>query len=546
MGSEGAQAAEVRQAAMAAVEAEARRQGIPVAKDAAGMFHKDYLQLLDRTYEELYPLSEGLNVEGMTRLLNGEYFQVRRRLDAAAEAAERAGAVRFRVRATLHKPGESGPIPLHLPGYDTIDAGVGPIKRAISFNLSPKDQERLREDLQTAAEFARLYNDFRARKPELKAKLRELRQGFEADLRAIGEKLRGLATQGTLEQAMADLVARLEDPAVRQALGAGADQGLAAARKAREFAKSVRETLALLEGASGQPDEVLAAVVGGASKALAALADLASSAPQVVTAFEGAYAALRLAETKEALKEWAAGLLKRLAADLVQELDATLAKVQDLLGPAKVFLQLFRQHEAPDRMDFAGVDPRVLTRGLDQAVPTEISISSSPADGGDRVVLHVELLRPEEGAEVVAAAFEQEFAVERMGLNSRVGAHVVFVKRVDEPRGGTVPETNFEAAPAASWTLHHRWRGEGWLARTLNVLDPAVGLGVGALQFENDGVELGVGAHASFFGDLVQVGYGLNLNVGKERDFFYVGVGLTDLLNVASVGLRRALGEAPR
>jgi hypothetical protein len=184
----------------------------------------------------------------------------------------------------------------------------------------------------------------------------------------------------------------------------------------------------------------------------------------------------------------------------------------------------------------------VTPRGLDEIVNTELSIGGSPADRDDRVVLFVELLRTEGTTDVVAAGHEQEIAVERIGLNGRVGAHVVFAKRHHEPGGG-VPETNFEAAPAASWTLHLRARGDGFFPSFWNTVDPGLGLNVAALQFENDGVEIGAGPHVTILGDLLQAGYAWNLNVDEDRGYFFVGIGLTELLNVASVGIKKTVDE---
>jgi hypothetical protein len=39
-------------------------------------------------------------------------------------------------------------------------------------------------------------------------------------------------------------------------------------------------------------------------------------------------------------------------------------------------------------------------------------------------------------------------------------------------------------------------------------------------------VQIGVGAHLTLFHDLLQVGYGYNLNAEGDKEYFFLGIGL--------------------
>jgi hypothetical protein len=87
--------------------------------------------------------------------------------------------------------------------------------------------------------------------------------------------------------------------------------------------------------------------------------------------------------------------------------------------------------------------------------------------------------------------------------------------------GSTATDTavkHFQTAPAYSVLLKKDSPTRMWWN---TLLDPGVGLNLAALDFNHDDTpELGVGAVVSVFRDLVQVGYGYNVPLGKRYAFF--------------------------
>ena len=44
-------------------------------------------------------------------------------------------------------------------------------------------------------------------------------------------------------------------------------------------------------------------------------------------------------------------------------------------------------------------------------------------------------------------------------------------------------------------------------------------------------MELGVGGVFTLFGDILQFGYGYNLQVDSDNEYIFIGLGITQLLN---------------
>ena len=92
----------------------------------------------------------------------------------------------------------------------------------------------------------------------------------------------------------------------------------------------------------------------------------------------------------------------------------------------------------------------------------------------------------------------------------------------------------FDPAPALGWTLHYipltedtsRPRDKTW-----KFLNPGAGLSIAALDFEDKGPQIGIGVHLTLFNDLLQIGYGYNLNASSDQRYVFIGIGFTEGIN---------------
>jgi hypothetical protein len=127
----------------------------------------------------------------------------------------------------------------------------------------------------------------------------------------------------------------------------------------------------------------------------------------------------------------------------------------------------------------------------------------------------------------------EEVAVEKCGMISHWSANLIFVERTGSGGPGD-PDTNFDPAPSLSWTLNYVPHVEdpsnlGY--RVWRFFNPDIGLNVAALDFEDQGVQVGVGGHLTLFNDLLQAGYGVNPNADRDQGYFFFGIGIFEAFN---------------
>jgi hypothetical protein len=176
---------------------------------------------------------------------------------------------------------------------------------------------------------------------------------------------------------------------------------------------------------------------------------------------------------------------------------------------------------SPDARPVALADARVGTLRLEGKV----------ADRADRLLLEVELLEDPPAGGVGGATSKgritKEFTIERFGWSDDLSPHLAFVKRRGARAAGE-PDVNYQPLPIVAWTRHFRPRPAaepGFWDGLAAATHPGFGLSAAALDFENKGVQLGVGVQLSLFDDFFFVGYGYNVQAGDP--YFYFGLGLT-------------------
>ena len=84
---------------------------------------------------------------------------------------------------------------------------------------------------------------------------------------------------------------------------------------------------------------------------------------------------------------------------------------------------------------------------------------------------------------------------------------------------------------AALMTWHYKERRPYGLGHLWNFLDPGIGIHVASLDQGADTVEFGFGGQVALWGGLAVFGYGYNVSVSSNNEYYFVGIGLTEMLS---------------
>ena len=454
--------------------------------------------------------------------------------------AERVGQMGFRVWGYLSKSGAEKPLPLHFRDYDDIEAGQGPRRNAGPGKLSDADLKKLQDRLAVVGGIAEFINGVRNRESRLRGEIRDLRKSLKKDVRDFRDLLKSLPDKALDAQTLKEAAKFLEETANIAGAKKKVDDIAMDLAKAKDAVDAVIEALDGLEAAEGSPVAALADLLAKGKAAVDTNLDLVAKVIDVVKA---TVEELKKAVKKDALKAAAQELLDKMGEVALEKLQA----YPRLAAALKIFAmdlpRLVKDTSFISNLEDPP-DSSTRARGLLEIVDTDFSLAGVAADHGDRVVMRVELLESQESGARVLTSHQHEFRVVENGFRAQLDAHLVFVDRVTEP-GGAIKETHFEPAPSASWTLHCRFRshlGRNTWANLWNGLDLGVGISVTTLDFEDDGMEIGAGVQGSVFSGLVQLGYGWNGTVEDDREYWFVGIGIIEALNIAGLGARSVAG----
>jgi hypothetical protein len=210
-------------------------------------------------------------------------------------------------------------------------------------------------------------------------------------------------------------------------------------------------------------------------------------------------------------------LLQSLAADVPK----TMAAIEVIEGD---FLQgAARASQAASAL---GVDDTVtIPRPLSELEPAVLDLRRTGIAPGDMVEIHVGFLRSGQGGVADRPEKSVRYSVETVltGWHRQFSADVVFVTALSGPASDSFKP---EAGISTEWHYYRRPPG-GFL----NWLDPGFGLHAVNLDQGAEAVEIGLGVNGSLWGGLVRTGFGYNLMVDAEREYWWIGFGLLGALN---------------
>lgn len=464
---------------------------------------------------------------------------------------------------------------VHLPGYDDLEAGTPRSFSRISTTLTAAEAQELKDGFAFSSEVAQKLRDARDALSQIRGNANQLRDDLKAGLAAAQAELDALrpAVEQDLRTALGELetsVAALPGSAALKSVAASVKttaQKLAAdAEAVRAAVQRVRSLLnAAGAGTSSETavpqlfsdlSAAAEAVRQGVNDVKSAVQDL----PKLKQDLDQALAALSAAAGSDALKNAVRAAVEKLGSLLsatlqpaLQRIEASLGPTGKLVGAAEKILALVKQ-QLPTAKDATDVVQTVLGSKdvfvvpANDALPTKLPILTTDASPGDLLEFVLLVTRSSTaGADADApAAATRPLHEERryvsvacFGICSGVSSGVVFVKAKDPALA------NFEPAPTAVWGLQFTGRPtlRGLSRFVGGVLKPRLGVHAATLDFANaSAVEIGVGGALHLFDDLVQIGYGWNLSVAEKRPYWYLGLGLFDL--VQGLASKRAAAPA--
>jgi hypothetical protein len=457
------------------------------------------------------------------------------------QVAEDAGKYRVIIRAFL-LPRSGGRQALHIDGYDNLPEGDFRPLDPTGLLPSPQEARRLAGELEAADKVSRAIEELRRNGGLLRGEVEKMAEDIESSLSSMEIQLR-LELKKLPEDFKAffqdTFLNRLEQlRAPNNEAGQLADalreigNDLSALQQIADSILVLRDSIRKVGSPNGirhEDIESIFSTIDTIKSKLQAVSDhmvkwdeklkqIASLAPHVA---EVAVEETLKTQIEKLMTDFT-GALDRMKTSLQARLPATANAVS-------VFAQYFKSSSGfiNSISDLTNTQGDSIPHPLDDLLPAELDLRYAGVTLGDQVKVSVELRKEKE------ADFEEDikkqlviYQVEttHAGWHRRFSGDVIFTKAVDGPASNS-----FQGNIAASYEWHHyeREKPDGFL----NNLDPGFGFHAALLSQDSDqNVEFGIGVNISFFDGLIRGGYGYNLSVDDNEQYWFIGFGLINAL----------------
>lgn len=448
--------------------------------------------------------------------------------------ATKAPEVRVEIVAFLEPAGQDRK-PLHVDNYDNLPEGVlKPLPRT-GLQISSEEQGKLNQDLEYARQAAQSIQEIRKQKDALAGEV----MGLKGQLRV---RLQEALTAA--EQQAQDLRGYIET--LTSAAG-GADQKatLFAAIPALGSASASLDRIS--SSIKGIKDEVsnldrlrtydLSAGVGPAldmfssTRTVALLGTLKGEfqalqplIPAIVEQVQTGAKTLTV-DQQQAIQQEAAALKADLSKEIAGGLDRLIEMLPATLELANTWGKMFR--DARDQAEASGTlgDHSVpaIRRSLNDLVPATVDLRRSGVKNGDYMTLRIRV------RDVKDNPLEEKtyvFKIGSMGFYREYTGQLLFASPTAGPS-----KNQFQANVGVLVTWKYGYRKAEGFGKLINGLKPGLGIHATSLHQGGSTLEVGSGVAISLWDDLLTGGYGWNLGVTRDRPYFFVGIGILDLLH---------------
>jgi hypothetical protein len=424
---------------------------------------------------------------------------------------------------------------LHIPGYDNIPSKeFKPINR-LGLIPTPAEARKLRAEYEGAKLVKASIEEIENNGVEIKSSLTQLFDNAEDAFRKLSEEIQQSleSWQDISDPTTLDRLAELSEN------GAQFKKQIEAFQKDYDTLKKLQDNLTKFRNkvkATNTLDTLLNVVDNQADAKI--LAKQIQEASERIRQWPG-----RLSPTletgKRALQDLADAQMNEAKANIEQTLEMvkleTQQTAQTLLSqlPATESALFFLTSESffNNQKELLKVaqqldsnEPGVIPRPLDRLEPAELDLRKSGIVPGDLVEMEVGFVR---GDNLETPEKRIKYSGEAVLTNwhRRYSGDLIFAKAVEG-----VGSENFKTNVAVSleWHYFSREKPRGFW----NGLDPGVGLHAASLnQDPDESAEFGAGVNFSLFKGLLRFGYGYNLSVKQNHQYYWVGFGLFSLLN---------------
>ncbi len=154
----------------------------------------------------------------------------------------------------------------------------------------------------------------------------------------------------------------------------------------------------------------------------------------------------------------------------------------------------------------------------------DLKLAKNPILKGDELEVKVDFLRLEDKGNSEAIPLKSvTYTLEAVKTGWVWSADVIFTQQLENSKTFTA-----NAGVFREWHWYNRNRPNSWT----NKLD--IGLGLHSAQLNQDpdeGFEIGIGTNVSLWGGLLRAGIGYNIIADTDREYWFFGFGLINLLN---------------
>ncbi len=462
---------------------------------------------------------------------------LRREIERLHAQAAALTAGRDKIEVTVeafHDPVLGTRKAIHVENYDELPLGdLRPIDR-LGLRLTPAEENRLRMELQQTEAAASLIREVQENGKKLKEHARRVLADLKQRFRSLEGLLRGRREGWTA--AIDGAVAKLQGLALspeRKLIADSIVQDLQAYRRDIESLWSqIEKVTQIRQVLDGVDATTVEGILAGPQGFLQTIEELEAAVGGLV---EWLPRGERLLKN---VRDLAVGLTPEEALAIqpqqVKDFLDTLAK--DF--PATIrFIQMAVESFGGDSQaivaaeTLGATDAQPIPRTLDNLPDGAVELDHAGLTIGDRVSIRIRFrqkgTQPGEPGPVIDETTLRVTTV-LTGLHRQIGVNLIFARAAT----GSEDAKEWKPNVAAVADLHFRIRKDDnrW-KRFFNILDPGLGVHMASLDQGEDSIEFGMGVTASLLGGFLTAGYGWNLSVDDDADYYYVGIDLLDVLN---------------
>lgn len=445
------------------------------------------------------------------------------------------------VRAYLLPKG-GGREALHIEGYDKLPLGDFRPLDPTGLLPSPQEAKRLAGELEAADKVSRAIEEIRKNGGLILDEVQQMSEDLEKSLKSLEMQLRD-----ELNKLPKDFKEFLEEPFLNklEQINTPNDESKQLAKELREvrndlaelqkIANSIQELRDMtrkVRGPAGIRHQDIEYIFNNIGKLQTQIEEglkrvgkwdnrlykIANLAPPVAEA-----------AAEEALKSKLTILAQKWKQALMDMHSRLKAKLPATANAVSVVVTFFKNSSdiVSSVSDLGKTDPEYIPHPLEDLPPAELDLRYAGVTLGDQVMVTVDLRRVSESQSAEQnKAPDAVYKVETTlaGWHRRFSGDVIFTQAIDGPAS-----SRFQGDIGVSYEWHNYKRDDPngfW-----NNLDPGFGFHAALLSQDPDqNTEFGIGVNISFFNGLIRGGYGYNLSVSDNEQYWFIGFGLINTL----------------